>query len=64
MSTELDPLPPFHLNRNYIWRQVKINIVAIVSVLVALTGLLFLMAGLCLAQILVRRRAIRSRCIA
>jgi hypothetical protein len=39
MSTELDPLPPFHLNRNYIWRQVKINIVAIVSVLVALTGL-------------------------
>jgi len=39
MSTELAPLPPFHLNRNYIWRQVKINIVAIVSVLVALTGL-------------------------
>jgi hypothetical protein len=29
----------FRIDRAYIWRQVKINIVAIVSVLVALTGL-------------------------
>jgi hypothetical protein len=41
MSTELPPLPAFHLNRNYIWRQIKINIVAIVSVIVALTGLAY-----------------------
>jgi hypothetical protein len=37
----LDPLPPFYLNRSYIWRQIKINIVAIVSVIVALTGLAY-----------------------
>lgn len=40
-----DPAPtgrqwePFRLDRHYIWRQVKLNVVAIVSVIVALTGL-------------------------
>jgi len=32
-------LPVFRLDRAFIWRQVKVNIVAIVSVIVALTGL-------------------------
>ena len=44
MPTEPTPPPqwePFRLDRAYIWRQVKINIVAIVSVLVALTGLAY-----------------------
>lgn len=31
--------PVFRLDRAFIWRQVKVNIVAIVSVIVALTGL-------------------------
>ena len=40
-----DPAPsgpqwePFRLDRHYIWRQVKLNVVAIVSVIVALSGL-------------------------
>jgi hypothetical protein len=32
-------LPVFRIDRAFIWRQVKVNIVAIVSVIVALTGL-------------------------
>jgi hypothetical protein len=34
-------LPVFRLDRAFIWRQVKVNIVAIVSVIVALTGLAY-----------------------
>ena len=41
-----DPAPPFarepfRLDRAFIWRQIKVNIVAIVSVIVALTGLAY-----------------------
>jgi hypothetical protein len=41
-----EPLPvparePFRLDRAFIWRQIKVNIVAIVSVIVALTGLTY-----------------------
>ena len=41
-----DPTPrgqwePFRLDRAYIWRQIKVNIVAIVSVVVALSGLAY-----------------------
>jgi hypothetical protein len=41
-----DPAPaaarePFRLDRAFIWRQIKVNIVAIVSVIVALTGLTY-----------------------
>jgi len=32
---------PFRLDRAFIWRQIKVNIVAIVSVVVALTGLAY-----------------------
>lgn len=42
-----DPAPaaaapaPFRLDRAFIWRQIKVNIVAIVSVIVALSGLAY-----------------------
>jgi hypothetical protein len=37
----LEPLPAFRLNRDYLWRQIKVNVVAIASVIVAVTGLLY-----------------------
>ena len=44
MPTEPPPpvaREPFRLDRAFIWRQIKVNIVAIVSVIVALTGLAY-----------------------
>jgi hypothetical protein len=35
------PREPLRLDRAFIWRQIKVNIVAIVSVMVALTGLAY-----------------------
>ena len=44
MPDEPAPAPvrePFRLDRAFVWRQIKVNIVAIVSVIVAVSGLVY-----------------------